>query len=69
MFLSKSLVHSCMRMHYIREENSYSYLQFINTKKTIIMCDINDCFKINGIQSIMMPVKVNMLDLKIMRGK
>ena len=33
------------------------------------MCDINDCFKINGIQSIMMPVKVNMLDLKIMRGK
>ena len=44
------------------------YLHAFSTEE-ILKRHINDCFKINGKQIIIMPKKVNMLNSKIMREK
>ena len=49
------------RKHFFR----YS-LQAVSTAG-ILKSHFNDCFKVNGIQMIGMPKKVNMLDSKIMK--
>ena len=45
----------------------YSLQSF--SAEEILKCHINDCFKINGKQRIIMPKKVNALDSNIMREK
>ena len=49
------------RKHFFR----YS-LQAVSIAR-ILKSHFNDCFKVNGIQMIEMPKKVNMLDSKIMK--
>ena len=44
------------------------FLKAFSTEE-ILKCHIKDCFKINGKQRIIMPKKVCMLELKIMKEK
>ena len=56
------------KLHLGRKYFSLYYLQAFR-KAEILKCHIKDYFKINGKQRILMPKKVNMLDLKTIREK
>ena len=53
----------CGRKHF----RCYCLQDFIT--REILKCHINNCFKINDKQKIMMPKKVNMLNSKNMKEK
>ena len=55
-------------LHRGRKHVCRYFLQAIRTAETL-KCHIEDCFRVNGKQSIKMPNKVNTLDLKMMIKK
>ena len=70
MFLSKILIHLCIVIHDIGEENIFIVIVFkVLVQKKILKRDVKDCFKINGKQMIKMSKTVNMLDSKTMKIK
>ena len=57
MFLSEVLIHTCIIMHYIEQENFCCYyLQTFSTAETL-KSYVNDYFKINGEQMTKMLEK------------
>ena len=55
-------------LHHRRKYFCQYCLKHFSTTE-ILKSQANDCFKINCKQIIKMPKKMNMLDLKIMKGK
>ena len=70
MFLSKTVIHSCMTIHYIVEENIFGRycLQAFRAAENL-KCYIKYCFKINGKQRIETSKKATTLDSKIMKER
>ena len=69
MFLSKILVHLCMTIHYIMEENIFVIIVYKFISEEIFKCHIKDCFKIIGKQRIRMPKKSEYVKLKTFERK
>ena len=68
MFLSKTLILSYMITHHIMEQKHFCRHRFQTfSTEEILKCHIKDCSKIKGIQRIIMPKKVNMVNSKNMK--
>ena len=60
----KTLISSCMIIHYIVEENTFAISLHSFIKEEILKRHIKDCFKINGKQRIIMPKKDDYLKIQ-----
>ena len=69
MLLSKILIRSCKITHYIMKKHFCRCCLKAFSTEEILKRQIENCFKINGKQRIIMPKKENALNSKIMKEK